>query len=368
MTIPEVAPRQQVTTHIPELDGLRGIAALAVVIYHLFFWSMGLDNWSFFPRLVAAVTQFGWLGVDLFFVLSGFLITGVLLRGKGKPRSMRLFYLRRALRILPVYYGFLIILELMNPAQNTSFVLISLVYLSNAAPLFGIPMIYGPLWSLSVEEHFYLLWPWLVSAASLSAIAIASACLVVGEPLLRLWGFRAGADIYDLSWFRFDGLALGALGAVFVRSRYYSRARLTAIAGMAAVASFVLAGLGASHGILTRTRPLGAALQFTCSGVMFFGLVAAAVAWSGNWGTGWLRSRVLRFFGDISYCLYVVHLLVLFTWNDLVKRAPALSWPADRFGAVCWRAFCCIGISVATAALSRKYWEAPFLRLKERFE
>src|ERR1017187_2368035 len=158
----DITAGSRASAHIPELDGLRGIAALMVVFYHAFFWSMGKGGWPFFPRLVASVTQFGWLGVDLFFVLSGFLITGVLLKAKGKPRFLKLFYIRRALRILPVYYGFLIVLELLSPSRNTSFVLVSFVYLSNAAPLLGVPMIYGPLWSLSVEEHFYLLWPWLV--------------------------------------------------------------------------------------------------------------------------------------------------------------------------------------------------------------
>jgi peptidoglycan/LPS O-acetylase OafA/YrhL len=353
--------------YILELDGLRGMAALMVVFYHAFYWSMG-ENWSAFPKLVASVTQVGWTGVDLFFVLSGFLITGVLLRAKGRPKFLRLFYVRRALRILPVYYGFLLILEILSPTRNTGFVLVSLIYLSNASLLFGIPMIYGPLWSLSVEEHFYLLWPWVVSAARISLLAVIAGAVVVVEPLLRLRGFKTGADTFILSWFRFDGLALGALIALFSHSRFYSRWRLTAAAAASLLSGIALVSVFAPLGILTRTRPLGASMQATCCGLLYCGCVALVVAWSGTGVTAWLRLRTLRYCGDISYCLYVIHLLVFFSWDGFMRRAGIPLWPGRRFDVICLRAMACTGISLGIAALSRRFWELPFLRLKERFE
>jgi peptidoglycan/LPS O-acetylase OafA/YrhL len=109
---------------MPELDALRGIAILLVVFYHGFFWSSNLVGLTGLPRLAVNATRLGWLGVNLFFVLSGFLITGILEDSKNSPHFFRRFYIRRALRILPAYYGLLLLLAFV-PLQNGSYLLLS---------------------------------------------------------------------------------------------------------------------------------------------------------------------------------------------------------------------------------------------------
>ncbi len=136
----------------PQLDGLRAIAVMAVVFQH------------FAPSGWSKVIPWGGLGVTLFFVLSGYLITGILLKGREEPGMLRHFYIRRALRIFPVYYATLLIAALLAipPVRETFWW--HAFYLSNV--LFALKNSYfgavSPFWSLAVEQHFYLIWPWVV--------------------------------------------------------------------------------------------------------------------------------------------------------------------------------------------------------------
>src|ERR1700686_5077124 len=146
---------------MPELDVLRGIAILGVLFFHGFRADYGELPFTGARKLLIFATQPGSLGVNLFFVLSGFLITGILLESKSRPDYYRRFYARRALRILPAYYALLLLLFLTG-LKPYSFLLLSFFYLANVTPLFGVPQVYSVLWSLAVEEQFYLLWPTLV--------------------------------------------------------------------------------------------------------------------------------------------------------------------------------------------------------------
>ena len=150
---------------MPELDAIRGVAILLVFWFHgfeSFAPAAGLPIWE---RAFLTSGKLGWIGVNLFFVLSGFLITGILLDSARTSNYYSRFYYRRALRILPAYYlvlAMLIVLDhssLMPRHTSLAFAGLSFVYLSNVTPLLGVPMQYGPLWSLAVEEHFYIAWP-----------------------------------------------------------------------------------------------------------------------------------------------------------------------------------------------------------------
>jgi peptidoglycan/LPS O-acetylase OafA/YrhL len=141
--IPEPLIRQ----FMPELDTLRGIAVLAVVFFHGFARQYNALPFHGAARLWLSLTAPGWLGVNLFFVLSGFLITGILLESRRKPHYYRRFYTRRALRILPAYYSLLVLLAVLHES-SVAFLGLSFAYLSNLATLFGASMGYGPLWSL----------------------------------------------------------------------------------------------------------------------------------------------------------------------------------------------------------------------------
>jgi peptidoglycan/LPS O-acetylase OafA/YrhL len=183
---------------IPVLDSLRGVAILSVFLYHAFFWNgMALDGWL--SRAVMQLTRPGWLGVDLFFVLSGFLITGRLL--DRRPLAAReyytWFYTRRALRILPLYYATLVVVgSLLWWAGETSlmFLAASAVFLPNIALIAGW-WATGPLavlWSLGVEEQVYLVWPLLVRVLSMRRLAWFFVAVGVTEPLLRWATFSSG--------------------------------------------------------------------------------------------------------------------------------------------------------------------------------
>jgi peptidoglycan/LPS O-acetylase OafA/YrhL len=131
-------------------------------------------------------------------VLSGFLITGILLDSVKQTNYYSRFYLRRALRILPAYYFVLLLLALLShisffPRQTSlAFVSLSLIYLSNITPLLGIPIQYGPLWSLAVEEHFYILWPTLVQQLTRRNLTIAATSICMIEPFVRLYTVHRG--------------------------------------------------------------------------------------------------------------------------------------------------------------------------------
>ncbi len=163
--------------HMPELDSIRGLAILGVVVYHGLYWARDPSPFTPWQRRILSLASVGQFGVDLFFVLSGFLITGILLYTRKRPDYYVRFYYRRALRILPAYYLTLLAICLFGLTSSVFFFM-SLIYCSNLAPLFGIALSYPVLWSLAVEEHFYLIWPSVVSdiVRSIPAICTLTYC------------------------------------------------------------------------------------------------------------------------------------------------------------------------------------------------
>ncbi len=207
--------------HLPALDGVRGLAIALVLLYHVtpVRWASG-----------------GWVGVDLFFVLSGFLITGILWDGRHRPARARRFFVKRALRILPLYYGLLILIFVvvpaMDPLHKTAYQALKSdewwywTYLQNWRIAFAHPNdggSFGWFWSLAIEEQFYVVWPFVVWHASRDTIirlcgAAIFSGLVIRVALLVL--HAPGSDsilfIYVLTPCRLDGLAVGALVAMAI--------------------------------------------------------------------------------------------------------------------------------------------------------
>jgi peptidoglycan/LPS O-acetylase OafA/YrhL len=354
---------------MPELDTIRGIAILSVLFYHGFFWSNGVTALQGAARFFVQLTRFGWLGVNLFFVLSGFLITGILVESKQRTDYYKRFYIRRALRILPAFYALLLVLTLM-PSQNGMYLFLSFFYLSNLAPLFAIPMSYTMLWSLAVEEHFYLIWPLFVQRLSFRWLIAWAIAVVVAVPGIRgiAFGPKLPEGFAYYTWFVADGLATGATMALFVRIPGFTRRNLAQLSGAAiAVAVVFLAG-GAPWGMLTRQRILGAMLMLTASHFLFLGLIGLSLL-TGTSRWSWIVNRpFFQFFGNISYGLYLIHWLV-FTWyDDVVKRFWPASYPSGgRFGLITLRFVCAGGVATLLAYLSRRFFEEPFLHLKDRF-
>ena len=358
---------------MPELDSIRGLAILGVLFYHGFFWARDVSQFPRFERLFLRLMSPGEFGVSLFFVLSGFLITGLLIDSRDRPDYLRRFYIRRALRILPAYYGILVILAALGVISH-GFLLISLVYCSNLAPLFGIRWSYGVLWSLSVEEHFYLAWPALVRRVSNWGIVAVASGIVLVSPVFRLVCFyhSPGARMGDsncslYTWNMADGLASGAIIAVLVRETHGSREALRKICLAVAAMATALAAAGLPFGLATRMTPTGAALQFSLANLSFTVLLCSFLLLGTSQWKWLVTPRPMRFFGDISYGLYLIHLLGFWAFDAVLSYThPSLLASFGPFEYVWFRFLCGATLAVVAAYLSRWYFEEPFLRLKSR--
>ena len=353
--------------HMPELDSVRGVAVLMVIFYHAFYWGMDLTRFPAVERHLLQVAWIGKLGVNLFFVLSGFLITGLLLNARSQPDYYRKFYIRRALRILPAYSA--TVLVLVATGVSLKFIGLSVLYLSNLTPLFGVAIAYPVLWSLAVEEHFYFLWPMVVRNLSNRAVLAASAGMILASPLLRWITYQIESSrhgwvsfgIFDYTWNSLDGLACGAFLAVWLREFAPDRKQFgRKLAGLLAVGMVLL-----PFGILSRHTAEGAAMQVVPWHFLFVVVIGAAILAGSRWGAA-ARSRLLEFFGEISYGLYLYHLLVFrgFEWlldKRIIRRAQI-----DPLLGLSIRLLVCGGIAVGIAYLSRRYFEEPFLKLKSR--
>ena len=351
---------------MPELDAVRGLAVLLVFGFHA-FEGTGADDAGGLLGIMARAVGAGWLGVHLFFVLSGFLITGILLDTRAAPGYFRSFYVRRALRILPAYGALLVILAL-TTSVSMSFIGLSALFLANVSPLFGVDREYVPLWSLSVEEHFYLLWPLAIRRLSPRSLSILAAATILLGVVARYaaFGRQTRVGIYFFTWYTLDGLAVGALLALLMRSAWLSRRRLSMLASITGVIALVTLVSGRINGWLSlgplATSRLDAALHYLPWCALFAaGLALALVAGSGEHAS-LVRSRALEAAGRISYGFYLYHML-LFWGYDVALRAllpDAARNPLVRLLVV--------GVLTTTMALlSRATLEEWFLRRKGRY-
>lgn len=352
---------------IPELDGLRGVAVLLVALHHF-------RPLPWFPETFRAALGFGWVGVDLFFALSGFLITGILLDSRGAANYFRAFYARRALRILPLYLTALAVCFVILPAAglfrapDPALAAWYWLHASNWVSAFGweVPAL-SHFWSLAIEEQFYLVWPAVVAIAGARRLPWICLALAIASAAAR-WAWMehdfAPGFLYRLTPFRVESLAWGALAACAARGGHGSGHGYGCIAVGALVAAASLWGGGpapyrhpmATAG-LTGVALLSAGLVFVLNRQPErAGLLRRA-----------LRSAPLRRAGKHSYAIYVVHYPLL----DLVSRVAARRFAAldPAMGAALWAGALAAALG-ATWLLARVSWrwvESPFLRLKPRF-
>jgi peptidoglycan/LPS O-acetylase OafA/YrhL len=228
-------PDRRAFGHVPELDGVRGVAIAMVFAFHY----VGFQGQGTLMAYLSGVTRSMWCGVDLFFVLSGFLITGILLDARGRPRYFTTFYGRRTLRIFPLYFGLLAFAFLALPrlvpmtSPGDRRLLAHQAWLWTYATNFktmvtGHSVFVGDhvwlhhLWSLAVEEHFYVIWPFLVGLAPLSGVRrVCWACLAIC-PLIRVGLMGTSLPpiaAYCATFCRLDSLTIGGLLALFVRGQ-----------------------------------------------------------------------------------------------------------------------------------------------------
>jgi peptidoglycan/LPS O-acetylase OafA/YrhL len=361
---------------MPELDTLRGLAIVMVVVYHGFYGYGVFRGLSHVERLFEDSTWIGRLGVNLFFVLSGFLITGLLLQSVDRPDYYRRFYIRRALRILPAYYAILLILAFI-PESTWAFLGLSAIYFSNMTPVFGVVMSYPVLWSLAVEEHFYLAWPVIVRHVTPRFLALLSIAIILVSPLFRWISFliekQNGYVAYtfnNYTWNSIDGLACGAFLVLVLRERAWSRRILLLFSSFTIVggAAFWLAGI--PFGILHRQdTPIGAALQITPWNIAFTGTLGLFLLIGTSAWKSFVLQPAFRYLGRISYGLYLIQLLVFDAYDSIAHRFfPAIEGSLGTFSSTWIRFLCSACVAVAIAHLSREYFESRFLNLRDRFE
>jgi peptidoglycan/LPS O-acetylase OafA/YrhL len=373
--------------HVPALDGLRGLAILLVMTFHFAWVAPPVGRPA---KLLTFFMNFGWTGVDLFFVLSGFLITGILLDSKREPTYFRSFYARRVLRIFPLYYGVLAVTLHVLPhfapydTPPLRLLLHDQWWLWTYSANVSVALRHGEciwnadwlhldmLWSLAVEEHFYLVWPLLVFLLSRRSILKLSVALVALAPLVRWTALDAGVaprTLYCLTVFRVDSLAMGGALAVVVREPEILPRVLRPAKWAAVVAIGTVAVIVARRKFFAHLDPLVDVIGFTAVAVLYGAILLLTVA-------GPEPSRLRRFlshprvtfFGKYSYGAYMLH--------DLLGPAYGRLFPVDGLErtmgsevlafVIYW--VLASAMTFACAFVTFRVYEKPFLDLKRFFE
>ena len=361
--------------HEPALDGVRGLAVLGVMASHLFYGTP--HGWASGAAL--RVLAFGATGVDVFFALSGFLITGILFDSLGDQGYFRKFYIRRALRILPLYYGVLLIVWAVQLAGKADYgrQLASLaLFLQNshriAEPIWRyhgaspLPLVH--FWSLAVEEQFYLVWPLCVFLLR-GRERVFRACVigVVFSVGLRCWLRTRGVpyeDLHEMTLCRLDVLLAGGALAMTVRGAGRNRAFEGALGAFA-----IAAAIGFLQAQLA-PGPLHEAVRFTLLSLMYaMGaalVVAAALLPEGRMGRA-MSWRPMRVLGRYSYGLYVWQYIVAGLLRDPIDHALRTGGVQSAELAVVLTGLALAAVSFALAWASYEFYERRFLRLKRLF-
>lgn len=359
-------PKSNSPIFFPGLNGIRAIAAMAVVALHV---TVYMDRFGLSPYLIGRMPNGNPKGIDLatfgvtiFFALSGFLITYLLLAEQViQPISIRNFYIRRILRIWPLYYAYLLVALVVSRIGNVPHESISDLFYFFFAP--NVPKSFqlrsdllGHYWSLGVEEQFYLFWPVFVKAFH-RRLFIATAALLTAFMVLKVVGFYVftGSVFHtavDVN--RFSCMMIGAMGAYLYFHQQQGFIRFATHWSVQALGWLAIA--------------LAATNRFHLANIInheVMACISTALIIGQAQGAGLLNlnTRVMDYLGKISYGIYVIHPLVIFSLGWLFYGRLS---PENTFHYVLVYALCAGG-TLLVAHLSYQYWEKPFLRLKGRY-
>ena len=373
-----IQPAPPIARRIPALDGLRGIAILMVLVYHL---APRTESTSTAATVFNNLLDLGKYGVDLFFVLSGFLITGILLQSTTRPGYLSHFFIRRSLRIFPLYYALLFLLFIALPfahiheferaRADQKWFWLYLVNISAGIHKFPYASL-NHLWSLAVEQQFYLLWPFIVLGLSRQALArtcwICIAIAFIIRMLLTL-SLNAPALAYTLTPCRMDSLLAGALIAIHA-SRPDDMKRAAPVTNIDFPAIGIVYLL--VYAIFANSKSLKIFLTLIGPTILAFTFAAAVIACLNgrNRFANRMRSPILITFGKYSYALYLFHPLLSHVGhavvNHFARRSAFLrSLPPISLG---WIAMpLTLSLSFASAWASWHLFERRFLRLNRFF-
>lgn len=354
----------------PQLEGIRGVAVFLVIISHFIIV-------RHFPKLI--FLELGFWGVNIFFVLSGFLITESLLvdKSRGIPSGIILknFFVKRVLRIFPIYYLVVFLLWIFNVDNFNNLIGWSLTYTLNIRDIwFGsIPDVIVHFWSLCVEEQFYLIWPFLILFFPTNRTAIVIICAIILGVMCRFFYTYYGFENFKAfnHGFMFsclDALCFGALLSYLKINYSDTLSKYLKFKWLPFICYFIFLTFSYFSGKqVLEFQVLG---RLLVSITAFFIIGNAAM----NLGTPYsflLKNGVIRYLGKISYGLYVYHLVlyVLFSklffdwWRNLTVNRFSLAYYNAWFFAFCFFSI----ISVIVASLSYQFIETPFLRWKNKF-
>jgi peptidoglycan/LPS O-acetylase OafA/YrhL len=377
------------------LDGIRGLALIAVLLFH---FAATWEPRNAVDRVVLGLFNSGWTGVDLFLVLSGFLITGILLDTRENAHYFRNFYARRTLRIFPLYYGVLAMVMFVAPALIPRVRSIDLVttlrdnavwfwtYLINvriAATRSWDPAVPGRLmhfWSLAVEEQFYLIWPlvvlmtgrkkllWVCGAVALMALGVRVAVILTDHGPVPGFAYTRFIAGYVLLPARADTLAAGAALACLMRTRE-GVAWMRRLATPAfAVSVIALVAIGMSRGSLNEFSPVVQIIGYPLITLACASLIVIALNPTQNIARRVFEWRPLRKVGMLAYGMYVFHYPMRYALSGVAARLQRLS-PHGLTILPQLSAFIALGfaLTLAIAFVSWRFYEAPILSLKQHF-
>lgn len=342
-----------------ELDGVRAIAALMVMFFHFFPTPLTPD-----PLLISIkkMAVFGQTGVSLFFVLSGFLITRILIAAKEDKHYFLNFYMRRSLRIFPLYFLFLalwyFVLPIIEKVPITDFKLqvYYWIYMQDFAATFNWPSL-GPghFWSLAVEEHFYLFWPFVIYFLNKRQIVIASIAVILISLIVRVVLVKNHYEVFYLTFSRMDELAVGALLAILEINKKLTNQHSKKFLFAFALVIIPTIGLWVNNNSSGNSSLQ--VFKFILLSLGYFCLIGYVITIKNtSIVKKFFSSSILNFTGKISYGLYVYHPVCFLLYNKFLGQQSLL---LNFFGSFL--------AAYIMATISFYSFESYFLNFKKRF-